>query len=94
MTATEAAMKMQQERGYVVIGFPESVEGHDGEIVTSFAGQTLLGHNLVVRTETNYADWQAQVAAIFGAKHPANKKHPKKAGQTFFRCDLVSEKSA
>jgi hypothetical protein len=91
MTGEAAAIKMQKERGYVVIGFPPPLEGEATipSIQTEFASAELLFHKLVITGSTDRADWEAQVAAIFGAKSPVNKRHPPADGQRFFRCTLM-----
>ena len=88
MTGEAAAVKMQKERGYVVIGFPPPVDGEDPipTIHREYAGALLTSHNLMIIGPTDRADWEAQVTAIFGPKHCANRSHPPLDGQRFYRC--------
>lgn len=90
-TGEAAAINMQKERGYVVIGFPPKLEGEVAisKIQTNFAGAALLSHNLLLLCKTDRQDWDDQVVVIFGAGHRACKKHPPHAGQRFFRCTLL-----
>lgn len=96
MTGEAAAVKMQEERGYVVIGFPPPVENEAPipSIQTEFASTKLLFHKLVITGSTDRADWEAQGVAIFGAKSPVNKRHPPADGQRFFRCTLMGASCA
>ena len=91
MTGEAAAVKMQKERGYVVIGFPPPVDG-EAQIPTihrEFAGALLASHNLMIIGPTDRADWETQVVAIFGPKHRANRSHPPLDGERFYRGTLM-----
>jgi hypothetical protein len=94
VTGEVAAIKMQTERGHVVIGCPPQDKFPQiGDRIQHFAGAFLLTHVLHVIAETDRADWEEQVKAIFGPKHPANRKHPKLPGQRFFSCTLEDDES-
>ena len=94
MTGEDAAIKMQRERGHVVIGCPPQGKfPRIGDRLQRFAGYWLRMHLLHVIGETDRPDWEEQVKAIFGPKHPANKKHPALPGQRFFRCTLEDDES-
>ena len=90
MTGEDAAIRMQRERGYVVIAFPPATENEAPipSVHTEFASAPLLSHELIIKTTTNRKDWEQQVEAIFGKGHPACKKNPPLFGQRFFRCEL------
>ena len=94
MTGEEAAIKMQKERGHVVIGCPPQDKFPQiGDHLQYFAGAFLQMHVLHVIGETDRPDWEKQVKAIFGPKHRANKKHPPIPGQRFFSCTLEDDES-
>jgi hypothetical protein len=94
VTGEEAAVKMQKERGHVVIGCPpQDTFPKIGSRITTFAGALLFDHILLVIGETDRQDWESQVAAIFGPKHRNNKKHPPRPGQRFFSCTLEDDES-
>lgn len=88
MTATDAARKVQEKRGYVVVGLPMWSDNHliPGDTLTRFAGQPLQGCELRVTEPTNRKDWNAQVIAIFGSK--AYDKNPAR-GNMYYRCELI-----
>ena len=96
MTATEAALKMSNERGYVVIGFLIGGAGEllviPGDSFREFAGELLIGYKLVVLERTNRADWDEQVVAMFGCK--SFDKNPWKEKDPFYRCELKSDATA
>jgi len=94
VTAEEAAVKMQKERGHVVIGCPPQEKFPAiGDRTSNFAGGILQVHKLRVIRKTDRPDWEEQVKAIFGPRHRANKKHPPMPGERFFSCTLEDDES-
>jgi hypothetical protein len=90
MTAEEAAVKLQKERGHIVIGYPpnSALLPMIGNRLYNFAGGALLHFDLVMIGETDRKDWDVQVHALFGTRVPKRAKHPVEDGQTFYACTL------
>jgi hypothetical protein len=93
MTATDAALKMMKQRGYVVVAclgeqLPED-EPAVGNTLDKFAGCFLPCYLLEITEPTDRADWEAQVLAIFGKpKRPLNGDD---LTATFWRCKLIDD---
>ena len=85
--ATAAAKRLVKKRGYVVIALPphEEMIINPGDWLTTFAGQDLLGCELIVLQSSTREDWQQQ-AALLRLQDPSTGA----PGERFFRCRLSS----
>jgi hypothetical protein len=89
ITAEDSAVLVNEKRKYVVIGYPalSSEVAAIGEVIPHWCNIRLERHFLVVESETDRADWDAQVQVIFKGKYLSRNPRPAKS-QRFFRCRL------
>lgn len=94
MRAEEAAIKCHRERGYVVIGFTDALEGpvNFGDSLDHFAGGSLTGHVLIVEQDATRAEWDDQVQFLFSSWHIPRNPIPAKR-QRFYRCRLETKRA-
>lgn len=84
-----AALRMMEDREYVVIGFPpKCCDVEQGDVIYQFANQSIPGYELVIAKPTKRADWDAQAKAI-SKFDPTIRNPTRERGQKFFRCILA-----
>jgi hypothetical protein len=88
--ATQAARKMMELRGYVVVGMK-----HDAEMIPApgikclaFAGMALQNALLILTEPTDRKDWDAQMVYIFGDKTKNRSLAKKLNTASFWRAKL------
>ncbi len=84
--------QLSKSRGYVVVGIPPGKRPLNlGESLTTFAGYSLTGCELVVRSETDRRDWNALTLLIFGTRKTARAgdRNPAK-GNRYYRCEVAA----
>ena len=93
ITPDLAAVKLQNRRGHLVIGFPPTAElprdsDAIGTTLSVFGGRTLRDHQLLIERPTDRQDWDEQIQALYGETVPKMASHPAQEGQRFYRCRL------
>ena len=91
MKAEDVAVRLQEKRGYLILGFPiPGAEIPPGEVFRNFCGGPLVRHTIVTTGPATRHDWDEQIIAImveFGASATADNPRPL-AGQRFFKARL------
>lgn len=88
-SAIEAARRMMEAFGYVVVGFPQDSDMPAiGWCLDEWAKNPLpVGTYLEVKEKTDRADWTRQAKDLCLIRQVG--AHPKQRGDKFFRCLLV-----
>lgn len=86
LTPTEIALKLMESRDHLVIGCPPSIPMPDsGDRQTLFGGAFMVGHDVIVDSETDRVDWDTQFREAF-PRRKDKVKHLE--GSRYFRCHL------
>ncbi len=88
--ALSAAIRMMEERGYVVIGIPPHsiLDIEQGDVLHDFMNRPIPGYQLIVTKPTTRTDWDEQAGAIFQDGEGTVQNPTRERGQRFWQCRL------